>query len=307
MKIVKITLAIIVIGAITVAILWGFMSVSDSGKIQVPQNQFTNKIEEKIDALTKVPESSFCKESYNDIKYYIEDDYSNNRFGNTQSENDQWKENLSNQLYAAYSEKFIEQAFYVFKGSDWELKKLAFIRSEYQDLQKYGREAEKLEKNSRVDEKLNEITNIFAKYDEITGFINSFTKLSISNYADLNNEFPVYKASNMIIRSKKYLKNNLENKYVKNCRRLKTSLSAGAQILFKTHVKYLDNKITYWSGRYDKYSSQKEYYDILFSPLKNEIDNLYNDIYIGINLDTEYAKLEGKLKEDSSNAYEYFQ
>ena len=87
---------------------------------------------------------------------------------------------------------------------------------------------------------------------------------------------------------------------------MKKDLNNVPQILFNAHVKYLDNKISSWSGQYVNNTSQKDYSDNLFSPLKTEIDMLYNDIYKGINIDIEYNKLETKLKEESSAAYLYF-
>jgi hypothetical protein len=307
MKAVKITLAVIVLTVIAIAIIWGIMQVGDGREIQAPKNQFTKGIELKIDSLKNMSESSFCDSLNNEIKYYIEDDYTNNRLGSNKSENDQWKTNLSTQLYAAYTDKLIKQAFYVFKGSEWELKKLNFIRDEYQVLQKEGYLSGMLEKNSNPDKKLNEIKSIFAKYDEITNFINSCKTFSFSNYNDLYAEFPISTVANKITRSKEYLSNKLENDYAKNCERLETNLSKVDQILFNAHVKYLDNKINHWNGKYINCRSQKDYSDNLFTPLKNEIDKLDNEIYNGNTISNlEYSKLELKLKKESTAAYNYF-
>jgi hypothetical protein len=306
MKKVKITLAVVVVFVIILAIIRGCMSLSKPDSIQgLDKNKNTKIIEEKIESLKLLQEYSFCKELYDEIKYYIEDDYINNRLGSNQSENDQWKNNLSTQLYSAYTEKFIQQAFYVFGGSEWDIKKLNFIRSEYQFLQKEGYKTGMLEQNSNPDKKLNEIKTILNKFDEIKDFINSCLEFSFTN-DDLYAEFPISSTQNKIIKSKKYLKNNLENNYVKNCGILKDGLNMVPQILFEAHVKYLDNKISSWSGQYVNNTSQKDYSDNLFSPLKTEIDMLYNDIYKGINIDIEYKKLENKLIEESSAAYEHF-
>jgi hypothetical protein len=160
MKKVKIALVAIVVVAIIIATIRGCMSVGTSGTIQLPKNKFTSKIEEKIELLKLWQEYSFCKDLYEEIKYYIEDDYSINRLGSNQSENDQWKKNLSTQLYSAYTDKFIQQAFYVFGGSEWDMEKLNFILKENQVLQKEGYLTGMLEKNSNSDKKLNEINNI---------------------------------------------------------------------------------------------------------------------------------------------------
>lgn len=307
MKTVKITLAVAVVAAITAAAIFGFMSLSNSDEIQKPKNQFADTIELKIDSLKRMPESSFCKKIHDEIKYYIEDDYTNNRLGNTQSENDQRKKDLSSNLYVAYADKFIKQAFYVFKGSEWDVKKLNFIRTEYKTLQNDGKQAGILEINSITNSKFEEIKNIFAKYDEITGFINSCKTFSFSNYDDLYTGFPISKVQNKISRSKDYLKNKLENDYVKNCKRLETSFKDVPQILFNAHVKYLDNKITFWSGKYlNSFFSQLDYNNRLFTPLLSEIDGLDNAIYNVGSLDAEYDRLRNKLYEDGNAAYLHF-
>jgi hypothetical protein len=152
----------------------------------------------------------------------------------------------------------------------------------------------------------NEIKNIFTKYDEITGFINSCKALKFSKYDDINSQFPISNVEKYVIRSKDYLKNNLGNNYVKNCNRLKINLSAVPQIMFNAHVEYLDNRITFFKGYYQNYSSQKEYSDNVYTPLKNEIGKLYIGIYNENSLDTEYKKLDIKLKNEGTAAYNYF-
>jgi len=307
MKTVKISLAVIVVAAITTTAIWGFMKLINSEEIQLPQNQSIKKIEQEIVSLAKMPESSFCKDLYEEVKYYIEDDYSNNRLGSNKSENDQWKKILSSNLYAAYTDKFIKQAFYIFRGSEWGVQKLNFIRTEYQAIQREGYQTGMLEKNSITDKKLNEIKTIFAKYDEIVGFINSCKTFSFSDYDDLNTDFPIIEIEQKIIRSKVYLKNNLENNYVKNCLRVKTNLSGVPQLYFKAHISYLDNKIDYWSGKYVDYNNQRDYSENIYTPLLNEIYKLDNNIYNLGSFDSEYDKLINKLQEEGNSAFKNFE
>jgi hypothetical protein len=303
MKKLKITLAVIVVAVIIVAAVTGYISRIIVPHIVDPKNQFKIKIDEKIDLLKKMPESSFCQESYKEIKYYIEDDYTNNRLGKTQSENDECNHNLSSNLYVAYSLKFIDQAFYIFNDSQWDSKKLNFIRDECKALQKNGLH----EKNTKTEKDLNEIKNILAKYNEIKDFINSCKAFKFSNY-ELNSDFGTY-VEKYISRSKEYLENNLENNYVKNCARLKTDLSEVPMILFKAHVNYLDNKINNCIGKYNNYSSLAEYNNNLYTIIDNEIRKLKNEsYYTGISIQyTEYEKLNNKLKLESNAAYKHFQ
>ena len=308
MKTVKIILAVIVVAAITVAIIWGFMYVKESEIIQDPVQNNGEEINKKIDSLKRMPESSFCKKFHDEIKYYIDDDYTNNKLGKTQSENDQLQKDLSSNLYVAYTDKFIKQAFYVFIDSQWDEIKLNFIRTEYQALQKDGNQSGMLEKNSETDEKLNEIKNIIAKYDEITNFINSCKAFSFPGSENIESTFPISTIESDITRSVAYLNNNLENNYVNICERLKTSLRDVPMILFESHVKYLDSKINHSIGKYIDYQLQRDYSKDIYTPLSNEIDQLNNSIY-NIDLDSfyaEYKKLDIKLKNEGTAAYNYF-
>ncbi|HQJ40915.1 MAG TPA: 2-amino-4-hydroxy-6-hydroxymethyldihydropteridine diphosphokinase, partial [Exilispira sp.] len=60
--------------------------------------------------LQQKPDNKFCKEYYNEVAYHIDDYYKNSRLGKSTLENDQWKDNLSKLLYAAYTDKFFNQA-----------------------------------------------------------------------------------------------------------------------------------------------------------------------------------------------------
>lgn len=307
MKTVKITLSLIVLATIVTVVIRGCIKEPESDVIQLPENTNTKIIEQKIDSLKKMPISSFCDIFHIEIKNYIEMDYTDQRLGENATENDQWKKILSSNLYAAYTDKFISQAFYVFKGSEWQVEKLNFIRKEYQALQKNGYQSGLLEKNSITDQIFNDIKYIFVKYDEITGFINSCKAFSFTEYDNFEHEFPISNVEQDIVRSKEYLDSNLENEHVGNCSRLKSSLNDIPQILFDAHVKYLDNKINHLSGKYVDSKNQADYSTNLYLPLYNEIEKLDNNIYKTNNFDSEYGRLINKLKLEGETAYNYFQ
>jgi PBP1b-binding outer membrane lipoprotein LpoB len=155
MKTVKITLSLIVLATIATVLIRGCIKEPESDVIQLPENTSTIIIKQKIDSLKEMPISSFCDKFHIEIKNYIEMDYTDQRLGENATENDQWKKILSSNLYAAYTDKFISQAFYVFKGSEWQMEKLNFIRKEYQALQKNGYQSGLLEKNSITDQIFN--------------------------------------------------------------------------------------------------------------------------------------------------------
>jgi hypothetical protein len=132
MKSIKIILAVIVIAVIGFFAVRSLVNIGPTGAVVLPKNQFTTRIELEIDSLGKLSDSKFCKEFYREVDYHINDYYKGNRFSVNQSDNKQWRDNLLKNLYSAYTDKFIRQAFYVFGRDEWKVKDLQFICSEYQ-------------------------------------------------------------------------------------------------------------------------------------------------------------------------------
>ena len=126
-------------------------------------------------------------------------------------ENDQWRENLSRQLYAAYTDKFIKQAFYVFNGSGWNEGDIKFIREEHALLQS----SPNLQRNSPIDVSFNEIRAILNKYDEILTFINYCKSFLSWRLWRRKIPFRLKMLKIRMARAQSYLTNNLENTYVK--------------------------------------------------------------------------------------------
>lgn len=309
MKALKISLAVIVVAAIGTGVFLGIQNIIKPPSPPPAKNQFIAKIEQEIDSFGKLPDSKFCKGFYNDVAFHIDDFYRQGKLGEYNKDgkmykdslnNVQWKENLSKNLYAAYADKFVKQVFYVFRGSEWKVDDLKFIRSEYQTLRK----SSLLEKGSPVDKEFTKIQTIFDKYDEIVALISSCKGFAFSGTA-LSNRFPIADVQSKIARAADYRKNNLENGYVNNCIRLHDGLREIPQALFRAHVHYLDNKIDEWSEMYSNYNSHSDYVNNLNRPLKTEIDTLDNDIYNVSNFDSEYKRLSGKWSADNTKAYNY--
>jgi len=303
MKALKIIIAIIALVAISVGVYF-MIGVPKTPPPPPPptKNQFIDRIEHETDSLSKLPNSKFCKDFYLDIASQIDDFYKSNRFSNKQSGNVQWKENLSKNLYSAYTEKFISQANYVFNGSDWNIPDLQFIRNEYQSLQK----SNLLEKGSAVDNSFNQIQQVFSKYDEITGFISECKRFSYPTTYSLSEKFPIAEAENKISRAREYLNTGLGNIYVKNCTRLQDGLREIPQALFDKQVNYLSKKIRYWSGNFTNYATFGSYSRNLYDSLKAEIGTLNNNIFNINNFDAENKRLQSQLDSDYQAAYNYF-
>jgi len=307
MKALKISLAVIVVAAIVAGILFWIQGTEDPETVKDDKNAFTTQIELEIDSLKSKPDSKFCKDYYvkvaadiNSFYKPLPPTYPYGRFGKTQSDNDQWKENLEKNLYSAYVDKFINQAKTVFRGSQWKPDDLKFIQAEKNELKK----SKLLVAGSPVDKEFATIQTALNKYNEIVSFISSCESFSDSK-KDLTNTFPHADTQSKITRAKSLLSNRLENNFVNNCTRLHDGLNDIPQVLFTKHVMYLDNKIDYWSELYSNYKSQSDYSNNLYKPLKAQIEALDNEIYKVSNFDREYDRLTKKWSADNTKAYNF--
>lgn len=310
MKVIKIGLAIAVVGIIVFFVLSSIDVTKEPEKVISKKESDVLLIQNKIDSIITLPNNRFNKDIYNEINYLIDDKsmphppkYPYGRLGETQLENDQQKDNLTRDLYAAYVSKFLDQAYFVFNNTLWNTEDLAFIRSEYQLLQK----SPYLGSGGSVSVKFGEIKRIFQKYDEINRFINSCNSFS---YLGTSKEdpFPIDEVRSKLVKAKSYRDNNLENPYLNNCTRLHNELNAIPQTLFYVHFKFLDDKINSYSGLYTYYENQKTYNDQLYTVVKKHIDLLDSGLYENTELTTEtYDFLMNKWNADSSKAYNYLE
>ncbi|MBA6151524.1 hypothetical protein [Gelidibacter maritimus] len=307
MKAIKIGLAVIVIGTIAFFVINSLIPTPPPPEPPASENYPSVKlIDDKIDLIKTLPNNEFNKDIYDDIKYLIDDHYKPHppqhvygRLGGTQLENDQQKKILSKNLYSAYVNKFLEQAFYVFNNKSWSPADLAFIRSEYQLLQK----SPYLENGSPVAIRFLHIKWIFDEYDEVNRFISSCINFSYSDSA-LRDEFPIDDIRGKLNQVENYRKNGLGNGYLNNCTRLHSELNEIPHTLFNKHNKYLDTKIDMWSGMYEDFNSQKTYTENIYSPLKNQIDSFGNGLYDIPDLPSVASyRLMRKLNDDADRAY----
>jgi len=271
MKAVKIILAIAVVA------IFGFfgtkwlINIDPPKDIYLPINQYTERIESEIDSLKKMPENKFCQKYYNDLQFRINDYFNQGFLGKNESDNSQWQEILSKNLYSAYAPKFVEQAMYVFRRSEWKNDDIKFIRSEAKILK-----SSTYLGNTGLVTSFDEINTILAKYKMINGFINACKGFAYSNY-DLETTYP--DVSEKIQKSRAYIANNLDNSYVNNCTRLKEGLQAIPKILFEKHISYLTKKINDNGARYSEFHFQSDYSNTIYTPLRHQVDALNNDIY----------------------------
>lgn len=302
MKAVKIFLAVVVVAVLGFFVWkWIIAPLSPPEAITPPTNQFVERIEKEIDSLGKVPSASFCPEFHQKIQYDISEFHLKGFLGNTAtSDNDQWEEILSKNLYSVYAPKFVEQAMSIFNGHEWKTDDLNFIRSEAKELQK----SDYLKSDSPVKASFVEIEGILSKYDEVNGFLAKCKNYSFSDNG-ISSEFP--NVGDMVTRAND-LAQNIGNKYVNNCTRLKDGLREVPRKLFDKHVSYLTQKINLYADQYRSYDTQAEYDKKVYSPLKKQINGIGYKVY---GLDESFV--EGKQNEllnllDGYNhdAWDYF-
>lgn len=310
MKTIKISLAVAVIGIITFFVVNSLTSLVEPPPPPPVENDFTKIIDNEISALQKLSVFNFkeLKVSFEDVKYDINDYYKDKRLGENQFENNQSKVRLSKNLYAVYVVKFINLSNFFFNKSQWNIQDLTFIGTESNAL----KNSPFLERGSSIDSNIAQIQQVLKKYNEINNFISS-CKGSFSNY-DLNVAYPIAIVKQKIAKASSYKNNRLENSQVNNCLSLHSQLNEVNKFLFNAHVKYLNEKIDHYKGIFSEkdpsgeftFNSLGVYTKEFYIKIKNQINDLDNEIYHISNLDPEYYKLIGKLDKENSNAITFF-
>lgn len=305
MKAIKIILALVVTAVITFFVFKFIVDPPDPPLITPPINQFTERIKQEVDSMQNSEYESLysAKEFYTDIQFRIDDYHKSMFFGSNQTDNDEWRDILSKDLYSTYAPKFIVQAYKVFRGSEWERKDRDYISREVSTLQSSiylteGNDATQL-KNIRV---------VLNKFNEIASFIRNSNNISYSTYSS----FPINDVKEKIDKASNY-KNELATNngakaeyYVKNSNYINKGLDSVPRKLFEKHVSYLNNKIANHSIDYEKYDSQQKFNKEIFNPINEELKKLKDEMY-NFDIRIEYNYLENKLNDIDLEAYKYFQ
>lgn len=301
MRIIKISLVLIFLGTIAfVAWNWSGKEIKPPSVV-AKEGGFITEINEEMELLRAMPVNSFSKRQYDITSFHITDYFKQGLLGESDNDNLQQKENLSKRLFYIYAPKFINQAMYVFKGNEWNIKKLDTIRKEVLILQK----STYLNSTSPVANSLKDINLILNKYDQLNYFIYNANNFQPSNYV-LNDYFP--DAKDIIQQVRANLSNGLFNPYVNNCSRLKVELARIPNKLFEMHVSYLEMKFKQHLGLYMEFDSQPEYFASISEPLKNQLNSFSMNIY-GVEDNYfmyELKKLENLLKDGNRKAFIYF-
>lgn len=300
MKIVKTLLIITAVGFIGFFLFKSQINTNKVAKIDTDRtNPFVQKIENQIDSLSNLPNDSFNSSLYDEITYYIENDYKAERLGSSTTENEQMRENLSRNLYSAYTGKFISHARYIFRDSNWDSKDINTIASNISEL----KASPFLAPQSPAEKSLKEIQSTLDTYYEVGHYIQRCKSFKFTDYS-LFARYPIDEIQLLIQDATNYLNSDLG--YVDNCIRLKEELHNVPATLFTEHIRYLNSKIYEWQNMYENYNSQIDYANNLYNPLKSEVESLSYELYKTDNFRFEYDRLMTLLKNDSQKAYNYF-
>jgi len=274
-----------------------------------PENQYTKRIEGKIDTLGK---NAFSRESYNEVASLINNYHNDHNFSKESDEdNDRWNGIFVRRLFDTYTTKFLSYAYTVYKSQEWKEDDLNRIKDEYQEIKKAeivekGEQKPLLQPNSPMDSLLKDVQEVRRTYDNINGFIATCANFSYSGVS-----FPIVDIKDKLATavSYRYKVFKLKNETFPLCGRTKKKLEEVPQVLFNKHVAFLNNKIVASMGRYDGYGSQAEYQSTEWKTVKSEIDGLDRSVYgvDSIMFERQYAELREKWNAEIPRAMKYFE
>ena len=273
------------------------------------RNQFIQRIDREIDSLRNMPDGISCDTIYVEIGSLIKKYHNEKRFDNENAlDNDQWSRQLTESLFNAYAVKFVKQAIFMFKKTEWELRDLNNIRDKCQTLRKMeirdnGKTLKLIEKGSDMDKTLTKIDNICVEYNSINDFIDACNKVWSFQPTDINKK--IQDARNY--QNRRF---ELKNESFVICGRLRTKLGKVPQILFERHIAFLNSEIYKSLGEYSKYTAQPLYVEQRYNVLLREINKL-NDYKNSYNInsnefDSKYDELKAKWNAELTKSMNYF-
>ena len=309
MKAIKISLVVIVVGLIAFFAFKWWVPSTEFKKSAITGNPYIDGIQQKIDLISQLPDSKFCKDAYDNIIFEIDQaampqlpQHPYGRFGKSKTDNEQQKEILIANLYSVYSQKFINQALYVFQNSSCNLENLNFVKSENIRL----KSSLFLESGSYTYIQLSKIENIISMYDEVLTLINNCKYYSppTPNGSGADS-LPIMEVSGKITQAKVLLEKLKRNPAEFNCTLLQTDLREVPQWLFNAHVIYLNKKIEVYKEEYKNYPSYDGYMNSVGNPLNQEIENLISSLYEDVIDKTAHEKLKDIWDVELTNAYNW--
>ena len=295
MKIAKITIAILGILALSFGVFYFFrLDAKSLAPTLPPPNTFTEEVKNKIENLNKSPISCFCLKHYltviNDLEVYTDE----GKIDTAQ------KTSLLKTLDYTYTPLFINQAYYIFKGSTWEERKLDTIRREVNRLM-----ASKYIENTTS---LKLIKDILDKLDEIKDFIAKARAFAADAHVNsINQQFDLDNTKDFIAKAAGY--HRLKH-WVNNNKLLQERLENIPMNMYNKHLNYLTNKVSYCTGTFRTMPSYNEYYNTIYQPIHVEFKTL-EDNYSTYSVSYEKPEedlrpLREQLKKDRISANTFY-
>lgn len=307
MKTIKILLAVVVLGAIGYFI---WQSYADPGVKVAPTvtgNQFVDKIRHEIDSLSKLSSNDFNGEFYRNIQYRIDQWNTQQLLGNTKTECENQRDNLSRDLYTVYVSGFIIKAFGVFRSNDWDSRDRIYIANETQELIN----SPYLDQNSEVYQRLENIKAILDQYNNVQNFVNG-----LNSYLD-SGPFDIDDSMNWLALTKDLKDRALGNSYVYNCTRFHEILNSAPQRAYNKHFNSVRSQIyaragEYRNGRFTGTSWAQlasDYRDKVYEPIVDDLSYLDQnaETLYGVSASNDLQPLYDRWNRELQNAIEHFQ
>lgn len=306
MKFIKFLLVIVVLVPIGYFV---FISIEREKSLQIEPIVFKESdknvedIRREISSLRNLSSERISTLSFESIQNKIDENHKAKLFSQKERDNDNYRLNLSKDLFSAYALHFVEYCRRKFKSGTCLDSDFRQIQSEALKLSR----STYLEKGAELDVELKTIQATVSKYFEIRNFINSCNNYSFIYYG-MDIIYPVDEDLVKVERARAYIDKKMENVFLNNCANLKSMVSEIPVNLFNAHFEYLNNKIQKNLNRFNEFKYQSEYSNSVYSPLKRQIDLLYADAYNmrEEDIDFKYQQLEILLNTDNKKAIEYF-
>jgi hypothetical protein len=302
MKKTKLGILIAVILLIGVLVTIAIRSIGDPPIDPPSSNAFVGRIELQIDSIRRYPTTLFCTQLFTSALSQLDKCKEKDYLGTTKEENEIQYNRLRNDLCAAYTAKFVDQANIVINGTDWKPVDLALIRNELSNLVKLNA----FDMYSLISNEVWKIKSQVSDYFEVQYFIGKCKSYSFPNQTDIIN---TVNAPEFFVSEYDDVFSKAVTSPLSNCPYLLSDLESAQLSLFTKHNFALEMKINRLAGsaNYGCCYNHKEWTDLIYNPLTQEIDYLSNNNYKlpYALVDSQIQNLYGLLSTLNSNAFEF--
>ena len=285
MKKTKIGILIVVILFLAVLVWVAIKSIGEPPIPPPTTNAFVRRVDLQIDSIRKYPTTLFCTQLFSSALSQLDKCKEKDYLGATKEENAIQYNRLRNDLCAAYTAKFVDQANGVINGTEWNPSDLALIRNEIANLAKLNA----FDMYSLISNDIWKIKNQVNDYYQVQAFIGRCKSYS----------FPYDTEINSSINAPDFFGSEYNSVFTKavtfpltNCPYLLTDIESGQLSLFSKHKDALESKIKRLAGssNFSCCTDHTNWTSFIYYPLVNEIDYLRNNTY-----ELPYSTIEAQI------------